>query len=115
MASILASNGLVTRKSNTALLAINCLITGMVTSVLTILNYGLGTLMALLCGTPSLLAVYMAGSKSMTSRLLLHAVLVLAAGLVMRQMSPHRAALDYIPGIAPAVFYLAVVPAWLQL
>lgn len=91
----------------------------MLISVNTILNYGLGVGMALLAGIPALFAVYRpvnvpSKAKSAT-RLLMWSTIVLVAYYTTNQYAKYRSIYEQVPGIAPLILYMGLLPIWYQL
>lgn len=101
-----------------AVLPLECLTCGMLISVTSILNYGIGSAMAILGGLPSLVAVYTYASRrqgSIAKRLLLLIALSVCVLSTLKAYSGLRPALYQLSGIAPVIFNLGLVPLWLQL
>lgn len=113
MSCILVSGG----ASGATPLALECLVCGMLISVLSILNYGLGSCMAILAGLPSLAAVYSpTGQRQQHIRRgILGVALFVCAFVTFQQYSTLRPALEGVPGMAPVIIHLGLLPLWLQL
>lgn len=118
LVGILAIALLADHSRASALLPLSCLVCGMLISVTTILNYGLGTGLAIFSGLPLLLAVYRpaCGSKGGSiARIPVGIVLLALASYTMQQYCKYVDLYEEVPGIAPAVLYLGLIPLWIQL
>jgi hypothetical protein len=103
--------------SAAAALPLGCLICGMLISVTSILNYGLGTGMALMSGMPCLAAVYspVGRQDGLMRRGVISLSLALCVFATMHQYSELRPNFLGISGLAPVILYLGLVPVWLQM
>jgi hypothetical protein len=74
--------------------------------------------MALLAGVPSLFAVYRpdsATTKNSPSRLVVWGAVLTLATYTTNQYARYRSIYEDVPGIAPVLLYLGLVPLWYQL
>lgn len=88
----------------------------MLISVTSILNYGLGTGMALLGGLPCLAAIYRptGREKRVLRRIATVSILGMCILGTMQQFSQLRHTFLRTVGLAPVILYLGLVPIWLQ-
>lgn len=99
------------------ILPLTCLVCGMLISVTSILNYGLGVGMAILGGVPALMAVYFPSGQGRAFRRRLPILTALGSCVLvtLQAYAKLRPALLRLPALAPFVLYLGLVPIWLQL
>lgn len=90
----------------------------MLISVTTILNYGLGTGLAIFSGLPLLLAVYRPTSSLkgiFITRIPVGLILLALASYTMQRYSSYREIYEEVPGVAPVILCLGLIPLWIQL
>lgn len=97
-----------------SLLAFTLLSAGMVISVATILNYGLGAAISVIIGGPLLVRVYSSTFGPIVSKGSGGLVLPVSLGCALQAFGPLDASLDITGAPARSVFWLVVYPLWYQ-